>query len=145
VDRHDGKGMGFANGGKEAMSTQEERLLTFKEAQRAVLESNLPYANDAVAIAQDAKSYAAGVAEAEAKYAGVLIELESWKATAEELADKNVNKTLAQRHEMREARTKAKYVKLVEAAVKYHIEYHRHTTDTSCRFCNVLDELGVKP
>ena len=28
---------------------------------------------------------------------------ESWKATAEELGDKNVNKALAQRHKMREA------------------------------------------
>ena len=31
------------------------------------------------------------------------VERDSWQATAEELGDKNVNKALTQRHEMREA------------------------------------------
>ena len=62
---------------------------------------------------------AAGVAIAEAKYAKVQGELESWKATAEELASKNVNKALAQRHEMREAQLKAKYAKLLAFAMSF--------------------------
>ena len=36
----------------------------------------------------------------------VTIQRDSWQATAEELADKNVNKSLRQRHEMREAKLK---------------------------------------
>ena len=38
------------------------------------------------------------------RYEDLRTDRDSWKATAEELADKNVNKALAQRHEMREAR-----------------------------------------
>lgn len=42
-----------------------------------------------------------------ASHEALRVERDSWQATAEELGDKNVNKALTQRHEMREATLRA--------------------------------------
>ena len=50
--------------------------------------------------------------------AALLEEVSSWRATAEELADKNVNKALTARHEMREAALEKEIAGLRSALVR---------------------------
>ena len=65
------------------------------------------------------------------------VEVEEWKATAEVLGDKNVNKTLTSRHEMREQSLKAEVERLGAlvkrmAEVLQLIQKHGHGCSCAC-------------
>ena len=80
---------------------------------------------------------------------------DSWQATVEELADKNVNKSLTQRHEMREAALQKKLAEAradiralgeaMQRITNYNRDYDRHVENTVNYCLEQAEEALARP